>query len=171
MRIRPGPWLLFGVLLCAPAARGEGEECRAERVWDGDTLDVRCDRAVERVRLLRIDTPEHDEPGYAAARDALERLVRGKPLRLEGERPLDLERDRYGRQLAYLYADGTLVNVEMVRRGCSRFYTRYGRGRLASLFEHAQREAASAAARATPEPGSPAAADAPTPRCALSARP
>jgi ankyrin repeat protein len=48
---------------------------------------------------------------------------------------------RSGRLLAYLFADGKNVNVEMVRRGWSRFDTRWGEGRFAPAFRAAEREA------------------------------
>jgi endonuclease YncB( thermonuclease family) len=43
--------------------------------------------------------------------------------------------------LAYLFADGKNVNVERVRRGWSRFDTRWGEGRFAPAFRAAEREA------------------------------
>jgi hypothetical protein len=41
--------------------------------------------------------------------------------------------------LAYLFVEGTNVNVEMVRQGWSPFWTKYGRGRYAADFEAAER--------------------------------
>jgi micrococcal nuclease len=139
MRVSNGLALLVFAAACSAVAGLE--DCRALRVFDGDTLDVRCGAVVERVRLLRIDTPERDERGYAAARRALHELVRGKRLRLEPENLGGFERDVHGRLLAYVYAEGVLANVEMVRQGWSRFYVRYGRGRLADAFEQAERDA------------------------------
>lgn len=45
-------------------------------VIDGDTVDVRSSEGIEeRVRVIGIDTPERGECGFAAAADALSRLV------------------------------------------------------------------------------------------------
>lgn len=92
-----------------------------ERVVDGDTLvaDVRGER--ERVRLLRIDTPELSREGQPAeclaeaATAALEELVPpGTPVLLA----TDVEvRDRFDRLLAHVWVDGTWVNGAMLRAG------------------------------------------------------
>ena len=41
--------------------------CEVTHVTDGDTLNVRCDRRKERVRMLQIDTPERDDYGRLLA--------------------------------------------------------------------------------------------------------
>ncbi|MGH7477399.1 MAG: thermonuclease family protein [Longimicrobiales bacterium] len=87
--------------------------CIVERVVDGDTF--RCADG-ERVRLLLIDAPESQQEDYGLrAKLALEELVAvGDTVRLEP----DVEpRDRYGRLLAYVWADTLLVNEELLRRG------------------------------------------------------
>jgi len=110
-------------------------------VADGDTLQVRREGKKEWVRLLRIDTPEKEERGYAEARNALLSLAQGREAFVVFERDGDEERDRHGRLLAYLFCDGRNVNVEMVRRGWSPFWTRYGEGRYAAAFRSAEEEA------------------------------
>ena len=53
-----------------------GVSARLVRVVDGDTVVVRLeDGAVERVRLLRVNTPERDQLGYAEATAALRRML------------------------------------------------------------------------------------------------
>lgn len=112
------------------------------RVVDGDTIRVRWRGADTRVRLLRIDTPERGEPLFAESTEALRALLGRGPVDLEFERLGEERRDRYGRLLAYVYApDGRNASVEMVRMGYSRFYDRFGRGRLAAALEGAEAEA------------------------------
>jgi micrococcal nuclease len=87
------------------------------RVADGDTIRVRLrSGAEERVRYIGVDTPERTG-GECYADEATAynvRLVAGRDVRLV----LDAEeRDRYGRLLAYVYADGVFVNAELVREG------------------------------------------------------
>jgi micrococcal nuclease len=85
------------------------------RISDGDTIRVRLTSGrEERVRYIGIDSPERGDcfSDRAAAFNA--RLVADREVRLE--RDAD-ERDRYGRLLAYVYADDTFVNAELVRRG------------------------------------------------------
>jgi micrococcal nuclease len=121
----------------------EAEVVALLRVIDGDTIEVRWRGGPERVRLLRIDTPERKERGYDEATRALERLVRRGDLELEFERPGQPERDKYDRLLAYVRADGLNTSIEMVRLGYSRFWTEYGEGRFAEDLTAAEREARS----------------------------
>lgn len=94
------------------------------RVGDGDTFDVGRDR----VRLLQIDAPELGEAEcYASeARRELERLVPpGTRVALQADLDLD-DRDRFGRYLRYAFVGGSIVNVELVRRGAATPYFRGG---------------------------------------------
>jgi len=115
------------------------------RVIDGDTLVARLEGAeIERketVRLLNVNTPENGQPGFDEATEALKSLVRGGTVALEYEKPLAEKRDGFGRLLAYVIADGDNVNLEIVRQGWSKLYTKYGKGRLHAEFEAAEREA------------------------------
>ncbi|EYT53922.1 MULTISPECIES: thermonuclease family protein [Kocuria] len=104
----------------APELRGE--RAVVERVIDGDTVDVRRDGEVVRVRLLNIDTPETKDPnevveclGPEATALLEELLPPGTVVGLE----YDQERtDRYDRTLAGVFLeDGTLVNAEIARQG------------------------------------------------------
>ena len=73
------------------------------RVVDGDTIRVRYEGREEPVRLLCIDTPERGESGFEEATEAMRGLVEGREVVLEFERPGEMERDRYGRLLAYVF--------------------------------------------------------------------
>jgi len=132
----------------APAAPVDSARlaCTVDRIVDGDTLDARCAGAKHRVRLLRINTPERGRPGYAEAARALSELVGSGAIALEFETPGVLQRDGFGRVLAYVYRDDRLANVEIVRQGWSTFWTRYGAGRLLEQFGSAEREARAARA-------------------------
>jgi micrococcal nuclease len=118
------------------------------KVKDGDTLVARLEGGeVERnetIRLVNINTPEHDQPGFSEATEALKALVRGGTISLEFAEPNVERRDGFGRLLAFVIADGVNVNVEMMREGWTKLYTKYGKGRL-----HEQFVAAEADARAT----------------------
>ncbi|QDH33986.1 thermonuclease family protein [Porphyrobacter sp. YT40] len=86
-------------------------------VIDGDT--IRC--GSERVRLSGIDAPETSacRPGRRcvegegqAARRALRLLIEGRNLRL-----VRMGRDRYGRTIAAVYADGRNVACSPLTNG------------------------------------------------------
>jgi micrococcal nuclease len=122
-------------------ANRERAPCKLLHVVDGDTITVRYREKKESIRLLRINTPERNREGYAEARDALRELVEGTELTLQFEDPRRIERDRHGRILAYVIADGINANIEIVRQGWSRFWKKYGTGRFSAAFEGAEREA------------------------------
>ncbi len=95
------------------------EQYEIVKVIDGDTV-VLNDSSHSLVRYIGIDTPEIltvDTPGEPFSSDATEfnkELLEGRKIRLE----FDEEKyDRYGRLLAYVYADDIFVNEEIVKRG------------------------------------------------------
>lgn len=113
-------------------------------VADGDTLKARWEDRSEWIRLLRIDTPEKNEEGFGEARSSLAEMVEGRVVTIAFEKQDLPDRDEYGRLLAYLFAGGKNINVEMVRAGWSPFWTRYGEGRFARAFRQAEGEARAA---------------------------
>lgn len=120
--------------------------CIISKVVDGDTVDVLCSGSKTRVRLLRIDTPEREQPGYEEARDALARMLGSRPLHLVFEEPGVPSWGNYGRLLAYLITErGENLNLEMVRQGYSPFYRKFGEGRFAKQFSKAEADARRAA--------------------------
>lgn len=97
----------------------DGFSARVVEVIDGDTVIIEGGKN-SIVRYLGIDSPEirtTDSPGDPLGEEALDfnaSLVQGKRVWLE----FDKEKyDVYGRLLAYVYADGKLVNLEMLRNG------------------------------------------------------
>ncbi|MFP5255088.1 MAG: thermonuclease family protein [Acidimicrobiia bacterium] len=90
---------------------------------DGDTVDVRIEGAVERVRLIGIDTPEsvsEDRPVECFGPEAKARLAELLPVGTEVRIERDVEaRDRYGRLLAYVFraGDDLHVNRALVAEG------------------------------------------------------
>jgi micrococcal nuclease len=101
--------------------RARGVEATLRKVIDGDTIEVRMPGGhPEVVRYIGVNTPELHGPGAAeehggrAAKAVNERLVAGKRLELA----FDVQhRDRHGRLLAYVYADGEHVNALLVEQG------------------------------------------------------
>lgn len=90
-------------------------------VVDGDTIDVRYEGEEQRVRLLNIDTPETVDPSRDVeclgpeASDYLTGLLPvGTKVKLEFDQELH---DRYGRLLAGVFLNETLINAEIARQG------------------------------------------------------
>ena len=124
-----------------PASLPPGS-CTVERVGDGDTFTCRDGR---KVRLLGIDTPElgQGEAGRQA-HAALRRLLpRGTAVRLERDAA---PRDRFGRELAYVWTGSRMVNESLVREGWAMLYTLPPNVKYAGRLERAQREARAAGA-------------------------
>ena len=114
-----------------------------ERCVDGDTIEITIcyNGPKEKVRLLNINAPEKGQSGYYQATAALNSLLQYRSIELEFEEHGEPTRDRYGRVLAFVFVDETLVNYEMVKNGWSEFYTDYGRGRYALPIEFAEADA------------------------------
>jgi micrococcal nuclease len=114
------------------------------KIVDGDTIHVRVDAHVEKVRYIGVNTPEvhhptrGEEPGGREASEVNRRLVAGRHVRLE----LDVQsRDRYGRLLAYVWVGETMVNAELVRQGYAQVMTVPPNVRYQRLFLDLQRDA------------------------------
>ncbi len=114
---------------------------------DGDTFTVASldgNEAEDKIRLLAIDTPERGQPYFTEASSAMAAMVGSNTIKLEHELPGKLERDKYGRVLAYVIVDGLNVNVELVRQGWTAYVAKYGRSRFESDFVAAEDEARAA---------------------------
>ncbi len=114
---------------------------RVERIVDGDTIVV---EGGLKVRYIGVDTPETVHPNKPVAQFGKEasaanrRLVQGKTVMLE----YDVERtDKYGRTLAYVWADDVFVNAWLVENGYAKAGTYPPNVKYADLFRELQRKA------------------------------
>ncbi|SEK29328.1 micrococcal nuclease [Carnobacterium iners] len=97
-----------------------------ERVIDGDTIVFNENGESKKMRLLLIDTPESTttktdkvQPFGKESKEFLTDFLTGKNLSVEYE-VTQKQEDQYGRILAYLFADGELVQEGLVREGLAR---------------------------------------------------
>jgi endonuclease YncB( thermonuclease family) len=125
-----------GVLAAGWLARPPTRTCRADWVFDGDSLRLICAGEVKEVRLHCIDAPERDQVPWAKqSRRHLREIAIGN-LEL-----VERDRDRFGRVVGDVYTLGPkrrLLNLEQVEAGQAAVYERYctdGR------FERAERKA------------------------------
>jgi endonuclease YncB( thermonuclease family) len=86
---------------------------QVERVIDGDTVVVNGSS----IRLLGINTPEKGEKYSSEAKEFLEKKVLNKTIRLDSK-----GKDRYRRELAYLFNGNENINLEIVRNGYANYY-------------------------------------------------
>ncbi|RYM05773.1 nuclease [Sporolactobacillus sp. THM7-7] len=104
--------------------RVPGVSAKVLKVVDGDTIDVLYKGEENTVRMLLIDTPETHHPRKGVqpygpeASDYSHHLMDGKTVRLE--LAAQGGRDKYGRLLAYVYADGKSVEESLLARGLAR---------------------------------------------------
>ena len=91
---------------------GDGR-VRVVRVVDGDTIIVLLKGEETRVRLIGINAPESDECLAEEAGRRLEEML-SEEVRLETD---EEETDRFGRMLAYIWAEEILVNERLAAEG------------------------------------------------------
>jgi micrococcal nuclease len=151
---------IAAVLVALLAAAGQvlwtqsGGDIRSERVlvskvYDGDTIVAGRGWKRTTIRLIGVDTPETVKPDHPVefygpeAADFTRRSLEGAWVRLEFEAP---DRpggsvDHYGRTLAYVITgDGKNFDLELVRLGYGRAYTKYP-FRYSAEFKAAERAA------------------------------
>ncbi len=126
-----------------------GDRVIVSKVYDGDTIVAGRGWRQTTIRLIGVDTPETVHPEKPVqfygpeASDFAKRSLLGKWVGLEFESPNRPggSVDRYGRTLAYVItADGKNFDLELVRLGYGRAYTRYP-FKYMSEFKAAERAA------------------------------
>lgn len=86
------------------------------KVLDGDTIVLANGT---HVRYLGLNAPENNERWGLTAAEHNRKLVLNKTVRLELDRTV---RDQYGRLLAYVWVDKTMVNEKLLMDGDARTY-------------------------------------------------
>ena len=85
---------------------------RVTEVVDGDTFQL---KSGVRVRLMGIDAPEFGNCGSEEAKKKLSELILDKNVELK-----ETVEEKFGRSLALVYQNGTLVNKIMMEEGWGR---------------------------------------------------
>lgn len=130
-------------------------------IVDGETFIAAINSRMEMCRLLFVDVPNEGEPGWLAAKEALNALMWSRPHKeIWFEPPNEPKRDAAGRLMVNLYLlkiewvgdemrgtrqpsrDSRLACVELIRQGHSRYVKRNGRSLYYDdLLEGAEAEA------------------------------
>ncbi len=139
---RPFVAALLVAAAAMPACARKGELCVIATVVDGDTFHC---RGGAKVRLIGIDAPERSQgEAYRASREALRRIADvGATVRLERDAT---PRDRYGRELAWVWHDTVLVSEAMVAQGYAVLFTVPPNVKYVERIAAAQRRARDAGA-------------------------
>jgi endonuclease YncB( thermonuclease family) len=108
-------------MACTLAAVADTLSGRVVRVADGDTIEVLDVQLVtHRVRLAGIDAAESGQDYGSKAKQRLTKLVGGRDVQV-----LSTKRDKYGRIVGKVIADGQDVNLAMIRAGAAWWYRKY----------------------------------------------
>jgi endonuclease YncB( thermonuclease family) len=135
-----------GALNARLAPEGRAQEAYVVRIVDGDTIVVSLKGREVKVRYTGIDAPEmanpehrqEQEPFAAAATERNRELVEGRTVTLEKDVS---ETDQYGRLLRYVYADGLMVNAQLILDGYAHYVTIPPDVKYNALFRRMQRQA------------------------------
>lgn len=91
---------------------------------DGDTIAVKVNNRKKTVRLLLVDTPESKKPNTPVQPYAIEAARYTESLVKTYDMSIQYDtkgkKDRYGRDLVYLYCGNTMINEALVRKGYAR---------------------------------------------------
>lgn len=115
--------VLYALLLTCAAIFANAKDWRGRcvAVVDGDTVVMlRGGDEEVRVRLYGIDCPERGQAFGARAKQAASGLLFGKDADVR-----EINRDRYGRTVAIIVADGFNVNEELLAAGMAWVHVRY----------------------------------------------
>jgi micrococcal nuclease len=99
---------------CQFRAIDNGMPAQVVRVVSGQTLEAISRGEAFKVRLAGIEAPDiQQQPWGHAAKQQLEATVNGKTVTLE----LDGQPDKFGRQWAYVWQNGKLLNEQLLKEG------------------------------------------------------
>lgn len=86
-------------------------------VLDGDTVKLRSDWHIYKIRLAGIDAPEKQQAYGVQSKIYLEHLIADKDVSIKV-----LSCDQYGRYVSKIYLNGKDINGEMIRSGYAWHY-------------------------------------------------
>ncbi len=109
---------------------------RVVGVSDGDTITVLHNGRGERIRLFGVDCPEKRQAFGKRAKHFTSGLVYGETVEIT-----PMARDRYGRTVALVRVNGTLLNQRLVENGLAWVYGRYCHESFCSRWTKLQQEA------------------------------
>lgn len=107
-------------------------------IIDGDSLVVVSGGDSVEVRLIGVDAPEYRQEYSNKAKVFSLKFCHGKRLKLVFDRE---KKDRYGRTLAYVYADGEMLNKAIIQAGLALAFKIKPNTRYSSHFKAVEKEA------------------------------
>jgi len=120
-----------GIAFC-----GEPFSGFVKKIIDGDSIIVYAKNKTIEVRLYGIDCPEYDQPFAKKARNFVKSKINRKNIIVQ-----PLYHDSYGRLVAVISYDNTVLNEEIVDAGLAWVYTRYCRKHFCKSWKKLERSA------------------------------
>ena len=112
--LAPTPTLAVPLPDLQPPPEADLQRAELVQVVDGDTIEVRIDGRVERVRYFGVDTPERGQRCFDEASERNEALVGDAVMLLPDTR----QRDRFDRLLRYVFdEDGSSIEARLIAEG------------------------------------------------------
>lgn len=138
---------LLLLLSVVPVSANHRKEVEFQKCTDGDTAHFMVDGKDTTVRFLAIDTPEYTKEKEPYGKEASEytctALKHAKKIELEYDDGSD-PKDKYGRALAWVFVDGSLLQKELVEQGLAEVTYIYGEYAYTEELYQAQEEAKAA---------------------------
>ena len=122
------------------------EKVNLYKCVDGDTFRIKLNGEDTKVRMLAIDTPESVKEkeleyyGKEASEYTCNKLTKAKKIELEYDSNSD-KTDKYGRLLAWVFVDNTLLQEELVKNGYAKVAYLYADYKYTSILQEAQEKA------------------------------
>ena len=108
-------------------AQAAGLSGKVVRVSDGDSITVLdFGNQQHKIRLMGIDAPEKGQPFGTKSRESLSSMVAERHVTVAWQK-----KDRYGRVLGVVFADGRDVGLIQIERGFAWHYKAYQRDQSA----------------------------------------
>jgi len=105
-------------------------------ITDGDTIKILDGKTSQTVRLEGIDAPEAKQSFGAKSKQALSKMIAGKPVVVQVSGT-----DQYERTLGKVLVDGIDVNAKMIEDGWAWHFKKYNSEERLSKLEDAARKA------------------------------
>lgn len=135
------PLLLAAVslLIAVSAMAGAAVPAKLVGVADGDTVTVVMDGQQTKIRLYGIDAPEKAQPYGQSSTESIKQLTTGKTITVQS-----YERDKYGRTVGVVFADGVNINEAQVKAGNAWVYQQYCKEAFCAQWKAFEKEAKTA---------------------------
>lgn len=137
----------FNIINNTSNLKNEKIEVKYSESVDGDTAKFKLDEEIITVRFLGIDTPETVHPslgeqpyGKEASNYTKEKLKNANKIELEYDSNSS-KTDKYGRHLAWIWVDDSLLQEELISKGLAKTYMLQDNYTYAWLLQEKQEEA------------------------------